>query len=76
MLRGYPYNRAMLNDPQILATATDKVQKERANVLCSRGIDMKSTLPVPPNQHNLLTTGSDHYAGADLEMGLTQIRLT
>ena len=43
---GYPYNMATLDGPYILAKATDKVQKEGANVPCSRGIDATLSQPI------------------------------
>ena len=57
------YNQATWDDPQILITTTDEVQKERDIVLRSRGIDNSSAAPAPPTQRDLLTTGSGHLAG-------------
>ena len=59
----HPYNRAPLDDPQILATAPDETQKERTRILRSRGVDNSVSMPAPPTQRDLLTTGSGHLAG-------------
>ena len=59
----YPFNRATLDDPQILVTASNKVQAERAAILKSRGINLSTAVRMPATQRNLLETGSGHLAG-------------
>ena len=62
--RGWnPFNRAPLDDAEILASAPDAVKKERALVLQSRGIDSDTSANVPVSQRNLLETGSGRLAG-------------
>ena len=62
--RGWsPFNRATLNEPEILKTATEQVQKERDAVLRCRGINDPLAAPPPPTQRDLLTTGSGFLAG-------------
>ena len=62
--RGWnPLNRATLDNPEILASASDDVQAERALVLGSRGTASNVGAYVPPNQMNLLETGSGCLAG-------------
>ena len=78
--RGWnPYNRATLDDPQILVTATDELQKERDIVLHSCIIDNSSTAPALPTQRDLLMTGSGHFAGgaaAALEESVGELNYT
>lgn len=59
----YPFNRAPLDHPQILASAPEDVQKERAAVLQSRGAVSDISVHVPSSQRNLLETGSGRLAG-------------
>jgi hypothetical protein len=63
--RGWnPYNRATLDDSEILITASDAVQKRRSEVLSSRGVVTSNSLTsVHPSQHNLLETGSGRLSG-------------
>ena len=62
--RGWsPFNRATLDMPEILETATEEVKKERDIVLRSRGINNPLAVPPPPTQRDLLTTGSGRLAG-------------
>ena len=58
-----PFNRATLDEPEILKTATEQVQKERDAVLRRRGINDPLAAPPPPTQRDLLTTGSGFLAG-------------
>lgn len=63
--RGWnPYNRATLDDSEILITASDAVQKRRSEVLSSRGVVTSNSLTsVHPSQRNLLETGSGRLSG-------------
>ena len=56
----YPFNRAPLDIPEILASAPEEVQKERERVRKIRGIESRSDVHarVAPSQQNFMEVGS------------------
>ena len=59
-----PYNQNTLDCAQILATAPDSVQEERASILRSRGITLDcTTRSVLYSQQDLFAVGSGRLAG-------------
>lgn len=61
-----PWNRAPLDDPVVLATATDSIQAERNEILTTRNlVNPSAAVPVPPTRMNLLQTGSGSLLGGE-----------
>lgn len=72
-IRGlYPYNRNYLDDPEILATASQETQAERTVVLQSRGETSSLSEMGMPSQRDLLATGSGLFAGGAAASGQLQ----
>ena len=64
-----PFNRNILDHPDILVTAPQQIQEERAEILALRGeVDSsRHAAIVPPTQRNLLQTGSGRQvSGAEV----------
>ena len=61
--RRNPCNRATLDIPEVLETATEEVKKERGIVMRSREISNPLDVSQTPSPRDLLTTGSGRLAG-------------
>ena len=63
--RGWaPFNRATLDDSEILPSAPREIQEQRSEVLLCRGVNLSANPRfVPPLQRDLLNTGSGRLAG-------------
>ena len=61
-----PFNRAVLDFPEVLVSAPEDIQKERTHVLKLRNTDLLlSHAAAPPSQMNLLAAGTARLLGGE-----------